>query len=87
MRTEKINISRIKQNLIGIPFEKLPAVNNSINSVLTEAGMQPSGRTEKLEGLWEGISFERISDPDGSIREIRNLSQKALEDRIAKWNI
>ncbi len=83
MRTEEINISRIKRNLTRIPFEKLPEVNNFIESVLTHS----SGHKEKLEGLWEGIGFERISDLDGSIREIRRLSEKALEDRIAKWNI
>jgi hypothetical protein len=43
-------------------------------------------RVEKLEGIWSGLGFERISDIDKSIREIRSESEKSILDRIANCN-
>ena len=43
-------------------------------------------RVEKIEGIWNGLGFERIPDIDKSIREIRSESEKSILDRIANCN-
>lgn len=86
MKAEKINVTKVKQNLFKIPKVKLGEVNDFIEFILMKSEAHPLKRVEKLEGIWKGLGFERISDLDKSIREIRSESEKSLSDRIAKCN-
>lgn len=86
MEIEEINIKKVKQNLFKIPKARLAEVNDFIEFILMKSESRPLKRVEKLEGIWKGLGFERISDLDKSIREIRSESEKSILDRIAKCN-
>jgi hypothetical protein len=78
METEEINITKVKQNLFKIPKAKLPEVNDFIEFILMKTESSRLKRVEKLEGIWNGLGFERIPDIDKSIREIRSESEKSI---------
>jgi len=86
METDKINMARVEQNLLKIPKSRLGKINDFIESILSKTESSRLKRAEKLKGIWQGLGFERISDLDKSIREIRNESEKAMLDRMAKCN-
>ena len=86
MKPEEINVTKVKQNLFKIPKDRLGEVNDFIEFILMKSESRPSKRVEKLQGIWKGLGFERISDLDKSIREIRSESEKSVSDRIAKCN-
>jgi hypothetical protein len=81
---EEINMTRVKQNLFRIPKARLAEINDFIEFILSKAETGRLKRVERLEGIWQGLGFERISDLDKSIREIRDESEKAMSDRLAK---
>lgn len=84
MEIEEINMTRVKQNLFRIPKARLAEINDFIEFILSKAETGRLKRVERLEGIWQGLGFERISDLDKSIREIRDESEKAMSDRLAK---
>ena len=84
MNNEGISITKVKQKLYKIPPDKLQEIDDFIDFLLTKTRSRLSKRIEKLEGIWDGLGFERILDLDKSIREIRGNSEKSLLDRIAK---
>ena len=86
METEETNISKVKQNLYKIPKAKLAEINDFIEFILMKTESSRLKRVEKLEGIWNGLGFERIPDIDKSIREIRSESEKSMLDRIANCN-
>ena len=86
MGIEEINIAKVKQNLFKIPKARLSEVNDFLEFILMKTESSTPKRIEKLEGIWEGMGFDRISDLDNSIREIRGESEKAILDRLAKRN-
>ena len=86
MEIEEINITKIKQNLFKIPKDRLAEVNDFIEFILMKSESCPLKRVEKLEGIWKGLGFERISDLDKSIRDIRSESEKAMLNRMGKCN-
>ena len=86
MQIEEINLTKVKQNLFKIPKARLAEVNDFIEFILMKTKSGRLKRVEKLEGIWKGLGFERISDIDKSIREIRSESEKAMADRMAKCN-
>jgi hypothetical protein len=86
METDETNISKVKQNLYKIPKAKLAEVNDFIEFILMKTESSRLKRVEKLEGIWNGLGFERIPDIDKSIREIRSESEKSILDRIANCN-
>ena len=77
-------MTRVKQNLFRIPKARLAEINDFIEFILSKAETGRLKRVERLEGIWQGLGFERISDLDKSIREIRDESEKAMSDRLAK---
>jgi hypothetical protein len=86
MEIEEINITKIKQNLFKIPKAKLTEINDFIEFILMKTEASRLKRVEKLEGIWNGLGFERIPDIDKSIREIRSESEKSILDRIVNCN-
>lgn len=86
MEIEEINMTKVKQNLFKIPKARLAEINDFIEFILSKTESNRLKQVEKLEGIWQGLGFERISDLDNSIREIRDESEKAMLDRVAKWN-
>ena len=86
MEIEEINMAKVKQNLFKIPKARLAEINDFIEFILSKTESNRLKQAEKLEGIWQGLGFERISDLDNSIREIRDESEKAMLDRLAKCN-
>ena len=84
METEETNITKVKQNLYKIPKAKLAEINDFIEFILMKTESSRLKRVEKLEGIWNGLGFERIPDIDKSIREIRSESEKSIVDVIWK---
>jgi hypothetical protein len=78
METEETNITKVKQNLYKIPKAKLAEINDFIEFILMKTKSSQLKRVEKLEGIWNGLGFERIPDIDKSIREIRSESEKSI---------
>ena len=86
MEIEEINMAKVKQNLFKIPKARLAEINDFIEFILSKTDSSRFKRAERLEGIWQGLGFERISDLDNSIREIREESEKGMLDRMAKCN-
>lgn len=87
MEPEKININIVKQNLLKIPKAKLAELNDFIESILMKTNSCKSKRIGKLEGIWQGLGFEKIPDLDKNIRDIRNESENLLAKRVKRCNI
>jgi hypothetical protein len=80
MAIEEINITKVKQNLFKIPKARLAEINDFIEFILMKTESSRLKRVEKLEGIWQGMGFERVPDIDKSIREIRSESEKSILD-------
>lgn len=87
MEIEEVNITKVKENLSRIPKARLAEINDFIEFILSKSESSTSKQVERLEGIWQGLGFERIPDLDNSIREIRDESEKAMLGRAAKCNI
>jgi hypothetical protein len=87
MEIEEISMAKVKHNLSKIPKARLAEINDFIEFILSKTESSRLKRVERLEGIWQGLGFERTSDLDNSIREIRDESEKAMLDRMAKCNI
>ncbi len=81
---ERISVTRVKRNLFKIPMDKLDEINDFIEFILKKSKTGSARRIEKLEGIWEGVGFERIADLEESIREIRDESEKSMTKRARK---
>ena len=86
MEIEETDMAKVKQNLLKIPKARLPEISDFLEFILSKTESSRMKRVERLEGIWQGLGFERISDLDNSIREIRNESEKAMLDRMTKCN-
>jgi hypothetical protein len=86
MEIEEINMAKVKQNLFKIPKAKIAEINDFIEFILSKTESSRLKRVERLEGIWQGLGFERISDLDNTIREIRDESEKAMSARMARCN-
>ncbi len=79
-------MAKVKQNLFKIPKAKIAEINDFIEFILSKTESSRLKRVERLEGIWQGLGFERISDLDNTIREIRDESEKAMSARMARCN-
>ena len=86
MEIEETSMAKVKKNLFKIPKARLTEINDFIEFILSKTESSRLNQVERLEGVWQGIGFERITDMDNSIREIRDESEKAMLDRMAKCN-
>ena len=86
MEIEEIKMAKVKQNLFKIPKARLAEINDFMEFILSKTESNRLKRVERFEGIWQGLGFERISELDNSIREIRDESEKSMLDRMAKCN-
>lgn len=85
MNTTIVTIDQIKSKLSQIPKEKLPEVYDFVEFIRLRS--KPKTRNIiKLEGIWEGLGFEKISSLESEIRKIRRSSEKQLTRRMDEWN-
>ena len=85
MVTAKIK-EKIKININKMPEEYLTDIDNYIEYILFKNSKR-NEISEKLEGIWKDIGFEKIIDIDNEIRNIRNKSHSDLINRVNDWNI
>jgi len=74
---------KIKLNIYKLSDKKLEEVDEIISGLLQGEKI----KSEKLQGMWEGLGFEKISDLDAQIKNIRIASENHLNDRTKNWNI
>ncbi|MCK8603312.1 DUF2281 domain-containing protein [Desulfoferrobacter suflitae] len=84
---EQLTLSRIKRKLHKIPPERLEEVCDFIDFILTKETSRNDKKVEKLEGIWQELGFEAISDLDGNIREIRDEAEAAFLKRISRCGV
>ncbi len=77
---------KIKININKMPEEYLTDIDNYIEYILFKNSKR-NEISEKFEGIWKDIGFEKIIDIDNEIRNIRNKSHADLINRINDWNI
>lgn len=66
------DINQIKKMVFKLPAERVKEVENFVEFVYTKASTgQMKGKVEKLEGIWEGLGFEKISNIEQEIDDIR----------------
>lgn len=78
----KTEIDRIQDEYLDALYRFMKSLEMSLNDLRIEK--QPMKRVQQLEGIWEGLGFERISDVETSIRELRQDSEESLLRRLAK---
>lgn len=84
MKEPKVDLKKIRRNLMKIPADKLSEVNDFIEFIL--ARKKNPKNIIKFEGIWKGIGFENITNLENEIRKLREESTKSLLKRVSKWN-
>ena len=59
METESVSLNQIRRNLFKIPLERLHEVSHLTEVILKETDSGSVRDMERMEGIWEGIGFER----------------------------
>jgi hypothetical protein len=86
MKSTKHQRFKVQRNLLKIPTEKLEEVNDFIEFLLIREKSK-NRNVKSLEGIWEHLDFEKNSNLEKSIREIRKESSKSLNKKLNQWNI
>ena len=53
---------------------------------LSSSAAKPTPTVVSLEGIWEGLGFEKIEPLDEAIRSVRSEVSKALSEKLDQWN-
>ena len=86
MKENEVTLTMVKQKVLELPENRLQEVYDFINVIVMKSEADRTKHVKKLEGIWEGIGFERILDLEEEIRDIRRHSEQALSERITRWN-
>jgi len=79
MNTTALKKTKIIRDLSRIPDNKLDSVRKYIDSILIES-KQHTRKNQSLKGIWSNAGFEKITDLEGEIKEVR----KQLSDAILR---
>ncbi|MCP5108057.1 MAG: DUF2281 domain-containing protein [bacterium] len=78
MQVQRMTLHKIKSKLARVPEDKLGEINDFVEFILFKS--KPAGNAgkniAKLEGIWEGVGFEKIGDLETEIRKIRQESEQ-----------
>ena len=85
MTTRAIELTEIKRDLANLPADKLAEVREYVRKLLRKGRPIPSN-IESLEGIWEGLGWEKIDDLEGEIRKMRKESSGNILKKLDKWN-
>ena len=87
MKEHEITITMVKQKMFELPDDRLQEVYDFIDFILMKSEVTRTKHVKKLEGIWEGLGFERILHLEEEIRAIRHDSEQALIERTAKCSM
>ena len=87
MQEYPMTITMLKQKVSDLPENRLQEVYDFIDFLVRTKSPEPMPRIKKLEGIWEGLGFERLSDVEQEIRDIRQHAELSLHARIDKCTI
>ena len=76
----------IQRNLERLPPEKLRSVEDYIAFLLSSSADEPAPAVVSLEGIWEGLGFEKIEPLEEAVRSVRSEASKTLSKKFDQWN-
>ncbi len=85
MTTRAIELTEIKRDLANLPADKLADVREYVRKLLQKTRPAPRN-VESLEGIWEGLGWEKIDNLEGEIRKMRKESSENILKKFNKWN-
>ncbi len=80
------NVNHIKRKLLRMPNGKIKEIEDFVDFIWSRISKGKKRKIEKLEGIWEGLGFEKI-DIEKSISDIRKYAGESLMGREKEWNI
>jgi alanyl-tRNA synthetase len=82
MNMQAIDLTEIKHDLATLPPDKLRRIRDFVRS------MKPrEKKIEALEGIWEGLGFEKIDNLEEEIRKFRRENSEQILKKFDKWNL
>ncbi|HET6400690.1 MAG TPA: hypothetical protein VFH95_04745 [Candidatus Kapabacteria bacterium] len=81
MTTRAIELTEIKRDLANLPADKLAEVREYVRKLLKNIRPNP-GHVESLEGIWEGLGWEKLDLEE----EIRTLRGEASEQILKRFD-
>jgi len=81
MQEHEVTLTMVKQKVFELSDDWLQEVYDFIDFIVMKAEATRTKPVKKLEGIWEGIGFERILNLEEEIRDIRRDSEQALINR------
>ena len=85
MATSNLSVYKIKQKLSKVPEYRLKEIGDFIELIIKSKIHSPN--IVKFEGIWKGLGFEKISDLESGIRQIRKEATQSILGRVYNWNI
>jgi hypothetical protein len=84
MTTRAIELTEIKRDLADLPADKLAEVREYVRKLLRNSRSVPIN-VESLEGIWEGLGWEKM-DVEEEIRKLRKESSESILKKFDKWS-
>ncbi len=85
MTSRAIELTEIKRDLANLPADKLAEVREYVRKLLQKSRPTPSD-VESLEGIWEGLGWEKIDDLEGEVRKMRKEMSENILKKFDTWN-
>ncbi|MEW6104584.1 MAG: hypothetical protein AB1630_12360 [bacterium] len=80
------NVNQIKRKLLRMPNGKIKEIEDFVEFIWLRISKSRKRKIEKLEGIWQGLGFEKI-DVEKGISSLRKYAGESLLEREKKWNI
>lgn len=86
MTQRVIELTALKRELAHLPESKLHEVREFIRRFLSGSGGPDQRNVRSLEGIWAGLGWETVNDPESEIRKLRSEGSRHALDRNKDWN-
>ena len=81
MSSRAIELTEIKRDLAKLPESKLAEVHDYIRQRIPNSNGDERN-IKSLEGIWEGLGWEKIEDLEGELRQIRKENAAQILKRF-----